>query len=293
MGLTYEALSEVNPKLIMVSSCLMGHEGPLCDYPGFGTAGAALAGFYPIAGWPDRLPAGPYVAYTDYTSPRFTVAAILAALEHRDRTGEGQYIDFSQMEAAIHLIAPLFLDESLHGRTPGRHGNADRAMTPHAVVRTAPEDDDRWIAIACETDEQWATLAGLLQRSDLAGLSLTERLERRLELEGLLGEWTARQNSEPLQQLLQSHGIAAHQVQNSIQCQADSQLLHRRHFLSVPHPKYGHTYVEAPAFTLSRSDHGPLWAGPTLGQHTFEVLSDFLGYDGDRIADIVAAGCID
>lgn len=293
MGLTYEELSEVNPSLIMVSSCLMGHDGPLCDYPGFGTAGASFAGFYPITGWPDRLPSGPYTAYTDYSSPRFTVAAILAALEHRDRTGEGQYIDYSQMESAMHLIAPLFLDETLHGRTAGRRGNADPSMAPHVVVPTAPAGDDKWIAIACETDDQWRILAGILGRDDLAGLTLDERLGRSEELEGLLAEWTADRQAGALQELLQAAGVPAHQVQNSAECVADPQLEHRNHFLSVPHPIHGNSYVEAPTFTLSRSEFGPKWAGPTMGQHTFDVLSDVLGYDGDKIADLAVAGCLE
>lgn len=293
MGLTYEELREINPSLIMVSSCLMGHDGPLSDYPGFGTAGASFAGFYPITGWPDRLPAGPYTAYTDYTSPRFTVAAILAALEHRDRTGEGQYIDFSQMEAAMHLMAPLFLDETVNHRTASRHGNADPTMAPHVVVRTAPADSDRWIAIACETDAQWQKLAGLLERDDLRSLDTAARLARAAELEALVAEWAAPQDAGLLQQLFQTAGVPAHQVQNSTECVADPQLRHRHHFRSVPHPVHGDTYVEAPAFTLSRSAYGPQWAGPTMGQHTFEVLSDLLGYDGERIADLAAAGCLE
>ncbi|MGY9071454.1 MAG: CaiB/BaiF CoA transferase family protein [Acidimicrobiales bacterium] len=293
MDLTYETLKQVNPSIIVVSSCLMGHTGSLSDYPGFGTAGASFAGFYPIVGWPDRLPSGPYTAYTDYVSPRTTVAALLAALEHRDRTGEGQHIDFSQMEASLHLISPLLLDDALHDRTAGRHGNADRVMVPHTVAQTAPLDGDHWIAIACETDDQWQSLASLMGRDDLAGLGGTDRQERADELHQLLGEWTADQTAASLQTLLQAAGVAAHEVQNSEECVADVQLLHRDHFRSVPHPIYGDSFVEASAFNLSRTPGGPQWAGPTMGQHTFEVLTDLLGYDPDQIADLAAAGCLE
>lgn len=293
MGLTYAEVCALNPSVIMVSSCLMGHDGPLADYPGFGTAGASFAGFYPITGWPDRLPAGPYTAYTDYTSPRFTVAAILSALEHRDLTGKGQYIDFSQMEAAMQLIAPLFLDDSVNGRVAGRHGNEDPAMVPHCVVPTAPAEGDRWIAIACETEGQWHNLAGLMGREDLQFLDLDQRLGRREEMESLLAEWTAAQDASQLEAMLQAVGVPAHQVQNSTECVADPQLRHREQFRNVPHPIHGDSWVEGPAFTMSRSDGGPTWAGPTLGQHTFEILSELFGYDADRIADIAAAGCLE
>lgn len=293
MGLTYDELRQINPNIIVVSSCLMGQGGPLSDYPGFGSAGASFAGFFPITGWPDRLPGGPYTAYTDYVSPRFKLAAILAALEHRDRAGEGQYIDFSQMESAMHLMTPLFLDEAVNGRTAGRHGNADPSMSPHAVFPAGGPDDDDWIAVVCETDDQWRRLADLIGQTELAELGQSERLERRAELEELVAGWTTGQDPTELQEQLQSEGIAAHQVQNSGRCIADPQLVHREHFRQVPHPVYGHSFVEAPSFTLSRSNFGPRWAGPTLGQHTFEILTEFLGYDGDKIADLAVAGCLE
>ena len=293
MGLTYDQLCQINPEVILVSSCLMGRGGPLSDYPGFGSAGASFAGFFPITGWPDRLPGGPYTAYTDYVSPRFTLTAILAALEHRDRTGEGQHIDFSQMESAMHLMAPLFLDDAINGRIAGRHGNEDPAMAPHAVFPAGGADDDDWIAIACETDHQWRRLAELIGQTELAELGQNERLARRAELEGLVAAWTTGQDPTELQQHLQDEGIAAHQVQNSGRCIADPQLVHREHFRQVPHPVYGHSFVEAPSFTLSRSEFGPRWAGPTLGQHTFDILTELLGYDGDKIADLAVAGCLE
>jgi crotonobetainyl-CoA:carnitine CoA-transferase CaiB-like acyl-CoA transferase len=292
MELTYETLRKVNPGIIMVSSCLMGDTGPLSDYPGFGTAGASFAGFYPIVGWPDRLPSGPYTAYTDYVSPRTTIAALLAALEYRDRTGEGQHIDYSQMEAAMHLISPLLFDDALHDRTAGRDGNADRVMVPHTVVRTAPLDGDHWIAIACETDQQWESLAALLDRTDLAGLTTSERHTRSAEIGAVLSEWTATQSAAVLEASLQSAGVPAHQVQNSVECVADPQLVHRGHFQSVPHSTYGDSFVESAAFDLSRTPGAPRWAGPTMGEHTFEILAEFLGYDSDRIADLAVAGCL-
>ena len=134
--LGYDALRAVNPDLVMLSSCLMGQTGPMHRYAGFGTMAAAVAGFYPGVGWPDRPPCGPFTAYTDYTSPRFAVAVLLAALEWRRRTGEGQFIDFSQMEACLHLLAPELLDDAVNGRVAGRDGNRDRSR--HRTVRIRP-----------------------------------------------------------------------------------------------------------------------------------------------------------
>ena len=102
-NLDYEALREVNPDIIMVSSCLMGQTGPRAQVPGYGNMAAAITGFYDLTGWSDRSPAGPFLAYTDGVSPRFMLASLLAALDHRRRAGRGQHIDLSQSEAALHL----------------------------------------------------------------------------------------------------------------------------------------------------------------------------------------------
>ncbi|HXW83885.1 MAG TPA: CoA transferase, partial [Candidatus Binataceae bacterium] len=103
-GFDYASLSKVNPDVIMLSTCLMGQTGPLARFAGFGNLAAAISGFHNLTGWPDRPPAGPFGAYTDYVSPRFTAIAILAALEYRRRTGKGQYIDQSQGEASLHFL---------------------------------------------------------------------------------------------------------------------------------------------------------------------------------------------
>src|SRR5205823_1052429 len=119
---------------------------------------------------------------------RVALATLLAALDHRRRTGEGQYIDVSQAEAAIHFLAPALLDFELSGRPPLRAGNDDPHMAPHGVYPAA--GDDRWIAVACQSDEQWQKLADLMGRSDLALLPAAERLARRRELDDLVASWT-------------------------------------------------------------------------------------------------------
>ncbi|WP_323672831.1 CaiB/BaiF CoA-transferase family protein [Candidatus Poriferisodalis multihospitum] len=167
-GLGYDDLRDVNPELVMVSSCVMGQTGPFRQFAGFGNMAASIAGFFDITGWADRGPAGPYLAYTDYCSPRFTVCALLAALDHRRRTGEGQHLDFSQMEAAVHLLAPAIAELQDTGDMRSRRGNDDDQMVPHGAYPTA--GDDEWIAISVEDDEQWRSLATEMRQEDLAVL---------------------------------------------------------------------------------------------------------------------------
>ena len=291
-GLGYDELRAVNPDLIMLSSCLMGHTGPLHRYAGFGTMAAAVAGFYPVVGWPDRPPCGPFTAYTDYTSPRLTAAVLLAALEWRRRTGDGQYIDFSQLEACLHLLAPELLDDAVNGRVAGRHGNRDRSRAPHGAYPA--RSDDRWIAIAVETDEQWRALCALAALpADLEALDLTARLARQDELDAALCAWTIGFEAEHLQDWLQSAGVPAHQVQSSSHCVADPQLVHREQFREVPHPLRGSTWVEGSPFRLSRTPGNPAWGGPMYGQHLPEVLTGILGYDDDRITELILAGALE
>jgi len=289
-GFGYDDLRKINPGLIMFSSCLMGQTGPMRLYAGFGTMAAAIAGFYPVTGWPDRIPAGPFTAYTDYVSPRLSVPAILAALEERDRTGTGQLIDFAQLEGALHFLAPQFLDQEINGRTAGRNGNADAIMSPHGVYPAA--GDDRWVAVVCETDGQWQALAPLIGAADLAGLGVDERRQRSEEIDRLIDEWTSALDPAEAQQRLQAAAIPAHMVNDAADAVADPQLAHRHHFQQVAHAKHGTTWVEGGNYTLSRTPGRVDWGGPMFGQHNMEVLEGILGYDGDRIAELVIAGAI-
>jgi crotonobetainyl-CoA:carnitine CoA-transferase CaiB-like acyl-CoA transferase len=289
-GLDYQSIRHVNPGLVMISSCLTGQSGPLDRFAGYGNLAAALCGFVGLVGWPDRPPAGPFSAYTDYVSPRIALATLLAALDHRRRTGEGQYIDLAQAEASMQFLAPVLLDLELNGRLPELQGNDDPHMAPHGVYAAAGED--RWIALACETDEQWRTLAATLGRPDLARLTATERLAARRELDDVVESWTATRSELALQAELQGLGIPAHAVQNSPECRADPQLCALGHFVTTAHAEFGPVEVEGPRYRLSATP-GRVGPAPTLGQHLLPVLREILGYDEDRITELVVAGALE
>ena len=287
-GLNYETLQAINPKLIMLSSCLMGQTGPRAQVPGYGNMAAAITGFYDLTGWQDRSPAGPYLAYTDGVAPRFMLTSLLGALEHRHKTGDGQHIDVSQAEAAIHMLAPAILDFELNGHVWQRDGNRDLQLCPHGVFPT--RGDDNWIAIACQSDEAWLTLAnmvGLPEDDTLA--TAAGRKQREDELESKLTAWTCEQQGSELEAALISAGIAAHVVQNSDECWADPQLAHRNHFVPVTHSTLGEIVVEGTRFTLSRTPARIEKAHPVLGEHNADVLLHTLGYDADRAADVFSA----
>jgi len=294
-GMGWSQVLERRPDVVMASSCLMGQTGPLALLAGFGTMAAAISGFFYPVGWPDRAPAGPFTAYTDYTSPRWLVAAVMGALEHKRQTGRGQYVDLSQSEAALHLMAPALRERTTNGRIWEAAGNRDLVFAPQGAYQTAAgssagdDHDDNWIAISCLDDGQWVALAGAMGRDDLAPLSAAERHVRHDELDGVISAWTREHDGNELMAELQAAGVAAHIVQNSPEFTVDPQLLHRNALVEVPHGKQGTTTVENTRFVMSRTPAQVDRGGPTLGEHTFEVLTETLAYDGDRIAELAVA----
>jgi len=286
-GIDYDELKVVNPDLVMLSSSLLGQTGPLAGFAGFGNLGAAMAGFFHTTGWPDRTCVGPYGGYTDYLSPRFGVAALMSALLGRG-DGEGCHVDFSQTEAAMWALGPALLEYEVNGRVWARAGNDDRNLAPHVVAPAAGAD--RWVAIVCEDDDQWRALCDVASfEGSWRQLTAPERLARRRELDELVGEWTADQDAAAVAASLQACGVAAHPCDSAIELWDDPQLAHRGHWAWVDHERHGRIPVEAPRFRIDGHDAAPLRAAPTLGQDTFAVLAEILGYDADRIADLAAA----
>src|SRR5215475_555570 len=205
-GLDYESLRRMKPDLIMLSTCLMGQTGPLAQFAGFGNLAAAIVGFTHLAGWPDRPPAGPFGAYTDYIAPWFNATAILAALEYRRRTGQGQHIDLSQSEAALHFLGPALLDYEVNARLPHRVGNDDPDLVPHGVYPTAGRDC--WVAIAVDGDEAFLALCDVMERPDLAVdarfATLAARRTHRDALDAEIGSWTRDHAAGAIEEALQA-----------------------------------------------------------------------------------------
>jgi crotonobetainyl-CoA:carnitine CoA-transferase CaiB-like acyl-CoA transferase len=292
LGLDYATLRKRKPELVMLSSCMRGQTGPESGYTGFGLQGAGLAGLVAISGWPDRLPSGPWGAYTDFIAPRFSIAALAAALHHRNRTGQGQYVDLSQIEAAIHFIEPLVLDYTVNGRIAERRGlESDRAC-PNGVFAT--EGVERYVAITVETAQQWRVLCD--QVPDLAGFrddpsleALAGRIARKPELEAPLARWCQSQEPFALARTLCEAGVPASVVQRATDFASDPQLSHRGFFVELDHPRIGRALFDGLVTDFSDTPGVIKNAGPPIGQDTWEVLQEMLGYSEEEIAELAAA----
>lgn len=288
MGLDEATVRRLNPSAVVLQTTMLGQTGPFASMPGYGNMAGALCGFMTTTAWPDLPPVGPAGAYTDMISPRFSVATVLAALDHRRRTGEGTWIDLGQGEACMQLLALGIADRQANGRGWEHLGNADHFAAPHGVYPC--EERDTWVAIGCADDEQWRALCVVLDRPDLAPLDLRARQARHGEIDAFLERWTRGRTADAAGRDLQHAGVAAHAVQNSPECAADEQLVHRGWLTQATHSEHGTLPIGTAPIRLSRTPADQSTAGPLLGEHTMAVLSELLGYDDDQISDLVVSG---
>ena len=292
-GLGYDVASALNPGIIMAETCLLGQTGPAARMSGYGYHAAAISGFYEVTGWDDRSPGGPFNAYTDTIAPRFLTATLMAALDHRRRTGEGQYIDQAQMESALHFLTPELLDQQVSGTIARRNGNFSPTAFPHDAYPCA--GTDQWCAIAIETDGQWEALRTALGNPAWATAelgTLTGRREAADVIERELSAFTRAHEPRALMNLLQAAGVPAGMVQRSSDHQLDPQFEHRSFFRHLEHPEMGTVPYEGHQFRIDGYDSGPRFPAPCLGEHTYEVLSGILGLSDEDIAEAFAAGAV-
>lgn len=295
MGLGYDQIKQIKPDIIMMSSCMQGQTGPYFNHPGYGNQLSALAGFSYISGWPDREPAD-IGYYTDTIAPLLNVLAIMAAVDYHHRTGKGQYLDLSQLEGGVHFMAPLILDYQVNERIAGRLGNRSfLGHSPYGIYRC--KGDDRWIAIAVTTEDEWQSLCEVMGNIELAKdtdfLNAQERTINNKKLEKLIESWTSNHPAEEIMNLLQSAGIPAGVLQTGEELlEHDPQLKHRKFFNKLEHPEIDSYHGLSPSFRFSKTPH-ELKRAPLIGEHNEEVFKTILGLNDDEIAELIVEGAID
>lgn len=288
-GLGYNDLRAIKPDIIMISASMLGRGGPFSRQPGFGPVLSSLSGMTDLTGWPDRTPSTPYGAYTDFVVPRFALPTLLAALDYRRRTGQGQHIDISQLEAALHFMAPPVLDYANNGHVQTRNGNRHPSVAPHAAYPCLGEDC--WCAIACTTEEEWQSLCEVMgypawtQEERFA--SMFRRKKHEEELDVLISAWTRQHDAFTLMNILQRAGVPAGVVQTNKDLIEDPQLEHRGHFIYMDHPAVGRHPVQRSEFRLSEAEAEFLWPAPNLGQHTVQMCKEILNMSDDEITHLV------
>ena len=294
LGMGYEKARSLNPSVLMVSTCLMGQTGAARSFAGYGFHAGAIAGYYDITGWPDLPPDGPWTAYTDVVSPRFISALVMAALDHRRRTGQGQHIDAAQMEMGLQFLAPQISDYNASGRIVSGNRNRSDVAGPQGAYPCA--GDDQWCAIAVDTEQQWEELRRAMGDPEWAGDDRFKSVEGRLtnhdETDGHIGQWTMDKTAQDVMQLLQSHGVPSGVVQRSSDLLQDPQLAHRNLYHYMDHREMGNIPYTGHQFRIQGYDSGPRSPAPVLGQHNEYVLKELLGMTDEDMIEAVIAGAI-
>lgn len=294
IGLGPDEIHATNPGAITVTTSLLGGGGPMSPLAGYGFHAGAIAGFSDLVGWPDLGPDGPYMAYTDTIGPRFLAASILAALDRRNRTGEGCHIEGAQLEMALHFLAPELLDHQLTGRVPQRQGNRDPHLAPQGAY---PCTDSQWCTLTIPDDPAWTAFVAAIGRPAWADRAAYATVEgRRADHDAIdagIAAWTATRSADEVERLLLAAGVPAGKVQSSKDLPHDPQYLHRRFYRHLDHAEVGPIPYAGHQFSVEGHDHGPRSAAPLLGQHTYEVLTEFLGLSPDEVAEAAAAGALE
>ncbi len=293
LGLDYATVSRDHPGLIMLSTTLRGQTGPERLMSGYGSQGAALCGLHSVTGWPDRPPRGPFGAYTDSVAPRYDQAAVMAALHSRRRTGLGQHIDTSQIEAAIHFMEPAVLDYTVNGRVWGARGQTSLTACPHGVYPA--QGVERYVAIAVETPAHWRGLCRVAPLGAFAAPAfdtIEARRAHQAEIDAALRAWTAPQDPWALADRLQQAGTPASVVQWPSDLLTDPQLQHRGFFIEAVHTETGQTRYDGFATHFSGTPGAIRRAAPCLGEHTAYALQTLLGVTDAELAEYAAAGAL-
>jgi crotonobetainyl-CoA:carnitine CoA-transferase CaiB-like acyl-CoA transferase len=301
-GLGYDVLSAVNPQVIYAKQSGMGSIGKWQRFRSVGPIAASLSGLSEMSGIAEPAPpAGWGYSYLDWFGAYSFALAILTAVYHRDRTGEGQWIDASQVEVGTFLTGVPVLDYSANDRPWRRSGNHSdyRLAAPEGIYRC--EGDDRWIAITCATDDEWRTLARVAGHAewltDERFASLDGRVQHRAHLDRLVEEWTCRQERYALMEQLQRAGIAAGVAQDAEdRVERDPQLAHLEWLTELDAAVLGRWPVAAGSVKMSETPPhigGPIDRAAALyGEHNDEVYGELLGLSPVEVEELRADGVI-
>ena len=282
LGIPYEILKQYNPTLIMVSVGGLGKKGAYGHWTTWGPNLLPFTGTTLLWNHPHLdHPVGTQLVHPDFFSGMLASTVLLAAIRHRSLTGEGQYFDYSQAEAASNLIGPQLLDYSVNGRLPEPKGNSSELMGPHGIYRCTGEDS--WVAIAVKNDHQWRKFKKVMDKQSKAHEkkfdTLSGRINARDELDSCIQVWTNKQSSQDVVSTLQSVGIAAGELSTSPELKDNVQLNARGFWISTKHPYLKDLLFAAPPIKLSDTPWRFNRRAPLLGEHDAEVYDELLAME--------------
>jgi crotonobetainyl-CoA:carnitine CoA-transferase CaiB-like acyl-CoA transferase len=292
-GLDWDVIHATNPKAIMVRMPAFGLTGPWRDRPGFAQTMEQITGLAWMTGHLDdqpRIQRGP----CDPNGGLHAVFATLVALERRDRTGIGCFVEAPMFDAALAIAAEPVLEWSAHGVMVERMGNRGPTAAPQNLY--AGELPEQWVAIACETDDQWRALCGVMSfDAEAADEALATSEGRRLaqdRLDALIGEWVANRDAGVVVERLRASGVPAVIAVDHRTASFHEQMIARGFFETIDHPVVGAHPTPTMPFRYRSVPNWLRSPAPTIGQHNVEILGGLLGHDAEELDALESAGII-
>ncbi len=288
LGLGYEDLRKVRPDLVMISGSTMGTFGPDRQATGFGPNVCSYAGQPAVTGYEGGRPQNLGGNWPDYLVGTMMAHSVLSALWHRRKTGEGQRIEAAMAEVVTSMIPEAFLDYTINGRVAERIGNRDPDMAPHNVYRCAGED--QWVAIAVQTDEEWARLSRIMGSpglsSDARFSDVRSRKRNEDDLDQIVSKWTIRHSPMEITRLLQDEGIAAGPVMDVVALIGDPHFRERGIIIEMEHTEVGPREVAGLPIRFSDIARPAYYSAPLLGEHNDAVFGGLLGHAQPEIESL-------
>jgi crotonobetainyl-CoA:carnitine CoA-transferase CaiB-like acyl-CoA transferase len=295
-GLGYERLKEVKPDLIMLSMSAMGQEGPWKDHVAFAPTLHALSGLTHLTSFEKDVPIGLGYAYADIVAGLYAAFAVLAALEYRDRTGQGQYIDLSEYEAICTLMGPVLVNASVTEKEILPHGNCPDGIEAAPYGCYPCSGMDRWCVLVVSSEEEWQNFCRVLGHrewmDDDRFATMAKREQNRKELDELVTKWTIQHKAEEVVHLLQEAGVSSGVVQNAEELSRDPQLVARDFFVQLDHPVLSQAISDRSPIRFEE-DHTVGWkAAPRLGEDNRSVFLELLGLTESKLSSYAEKGII-
>lgn len=291
-GISLERLHEVKPGMIWASISGYGATGPYSHYPANGATTEPMAGLSSVHGYANDEGMNTGGLFPDPISGYFLVATLMAALRHRDLTGEPQRIDLSMLEAVSSTIGDWVMQYDATGTIPKPQGNQHPLHAPHNMYRCSEDD---WLAIAVENEEMWQALVSVVDAATLLEPKFNTQAGRKqheADLDRIIGAWTAEKDVFELEQVLNHNGICASRVVplSDVYARPDPIMQESGFLQSIKHPEAGATWLGTRAWQFLNSEHAPVKPSPCVGQHTQEVLKQELGMDAEHYLSLVSKG---
>ncbi len=292
LGLDYDDIRAINPSVIYAASQGYGRGGPMGEMRAYGPLNSCFSGVHLLFSHPDGpYPSGTSMNHPDHVASKLLAVAVLAALDHRDRSGEGQLVDMAQTEAAVYLLGELYLEGIETGVEPRNLANRHPSMAPHGVYPSAGEDE--WIAIAVADDAAWAALENVCGwESEPAWTTSAGRLAARDDIDARLSAWTETLPADDATALLQAVGVSALTVMGPLHHLGDAHLNERGFVDELVHEEFGIEHHVRNPTRFTRTELRTAASAPCLGAHTEEVLDEVLGLSPIEINGLKAAGIL-